>query len=89
MPKHEPEVLAAIRRRQPFNSQVVLDNTFSEARQTPRCPRCGGPYLHCASSHDIGGDTHIPFSCDSCSSEFELVVVECKGNNVLIEWREP
>ena len=92
MPTHEPEVLMAIRRRQPFNSRVMLDDNFSNDGQVLCCPRCDSRYLHCAGSHDADEDTHILFSCDSCGcgdgAEFELVIVEHKGNDTLIEWRK-
>jgi hypothetical protein len=94
MPKHEPEVLAAIKRRNPLSRQVVIDNAFAgvaHGEQVLCCPRCGSRFLHCGGGHDSYGDTYILFSCESCrgaAAEFELVITEHKGN-VFIEWREP
>jgi hypothetical protein len=44
MPKHEPEVLAAVRRRKRLNSRIVSDDSFpgaSRDHQVLCCPRCG------------------------------------------------
>jgi hypothetical protein len=90
MPTHEPEIAAAIeRRKKPLNSRIVLNDDHCSYAQALSCPRCGSCYVHNGSSHDcIRGDTHIPFACEGCRSEFELVVIEYDGNGVLIEWRE-
>ena len=97
MPKHEPEVLAAIRRRKPIGDRVVLDDEFAGAArggQVLCCPRCGSRYIHSGGSYDScdgkASSTHIPFACESCGSaaEFELVITDYKGN-VFVEWREP
>ena len=48
MPKHEPEVLAAIRRRKPLG-RVVIDDDFAgtaDGEQVLCCPRCGYQYMH-------------------------------------------
>ena len=60
MPKHEPEVLAAIRRRKPLGDRVVMDDSFPGAageQQVLRCPRCGSRYMHRGTHHET--------SCDS------------------------
>jgi hypothetical protein len=96
MPKHEPEVIAAIRRRKPLNSRVVLDDKFAGAgrgQQVLCCPRCGHQYLHSGASYSSCESKEytrrISFSCESCgdAAEFELVITDHKGN-VFVEWRE-
>jgi transposase-like protein len=98
MPKHEPEVIAAVRRRKPIDSRVVLDDNFAGAarkQQVLCCPRCGYQYLHRAGSHGdsfegLLRERHIEFYCESCGKDasFELVITEYKGN-VFVEWKEP
>ena len=97
MPKHEPEVLEAIRRRKPLGDRVVLDDSFPGAageQQVLRCPRCGSRYMHRGAHHETSRNQadslHIQFSCESCGdvAAFELVITDYKGN-VFIEWKEP
>ena len=90
MPKHEPEVLAAIRRR---NDRVVLDDNFPEAaaeRQVLRCPRCKHPYMRRRLHYETDGSLPIEFSCNPCGDDvlFDLVITNCRMG-VFIEWREP
>jgi hypothetical protein len=89
MPKHEPEVLAA--RIKLLNSRVTLDDKFSSYAQSLCCPRCSSShYMYCGRSYSVvSGDIHIPFACEGCHSEFELILIENNGNSTLIEWREP
>jgi hypothetical protein len=96
MPKHEPEVIAAVRRRKPVNSRVVLNDRFPGAalnRQLLCCPRCEYQYLHSGASYNCRDGKEytrrISFSCESCgdAAEFELVITDHKGN-VFVEWRE-
>ena len=97
MPKHEPEILEAIRRRKPLGDRVVLDDNFPGAageQQVLCCPRCGYQYLHRGSQHETSCDKadslHIQFSCERCgdAAAFELVITDYKGN-VFVEWKEP
>ena len=91
MPKHEPEVLAAIRRRKPLG-RVVIDDDFAGAARAGQvlcCPRCGSRFIQYGGNHDSSDGTHILFECESCrgAAEFELVITEHKGH-VFVEWRE-
>jgi hypothetical protein len=88
MPKHEPEVLAAIRRRKPLG-RVVIDDDFAgtaDGEQVLCCPRCGYQYMHSGkiytSCDSKGSSTHIAFECERYgpAAEFELVITDYKGN---------
>jgi hypothetical protein len=97
MPKHEPEVIAAVRHRKPLNDRVVLDVNFPRASRNEQvlcCPRCGYQYMHRGLHHETScgkaDSLHIRFSCEGCgdAAAFELVITDYKGN-VFVEWREP
>lgn len=97
MPKHEPEVIAATRRRKPIDDRVVLDDDFPGAaggEQVLCCPRCGHRYMHRGQHRETScgkaDSLHIRFSCELCgdAAAFELVITDYKGN-VLVQWREP
>ena len=92
MPKHEPEVIAAVqRRRPPLSSHVVLDNDFVPDEQVLCCPRCGYQYLYFGKRYaDNNGNLHIAFGCQDCrhAPEFELEMSWHKGT-IRVEWKEP
>jgi hypothetical protein len=94
MPKHEPEVIAAVRRRKPIDGRVVLDDKFFAVQQVLCCPRCGDQFMHHGLHHETSCDKadnlHIQFWCEGCgdAAAFELVITDYKGN-VFLEWREP
>jgi hypothetical protein len=94
MPEHEPEVIAASRRRKPVNSFVVPDDKYIIGEQILCCPRCNDPHLHYGPPHKTSGNRddalRIPFWCESCgeAAKFELAITWHKGS-IFIEWREP
>ena len=93
MPEHEPEVIAAARRRKPVNKQVALafTPTLNLGQQVLCCPYCGHSCRHSeisCSSNDRVDSWHIHFLCERCGdgAAFKLVVTDHKRGAVLVEW---
>src|SRR5262249_46057370 len=93
MPEHEPEVVAARRRRRkPVNTRLVLSEQFS-SESLLCCPRCSYPHVHVGKRYDTSkGDKtalHLLCGCERCgdTAAFELIISDCE-QGAAIAWGE-